>query len=676
MPANSLILFLFMVAGTLYSVGALGSLVAGTSDRGNLANVWAHSLAMLGSIALTASGIVGLLGGQTLSVDLPLSLPLFTIATPLNIDPLASVLLAVIGGIGIAASLYGIGYQRQFYGQYQLNWFGFVYNAFLASLALVVTANHALVFMLAWELMTVSSYFLVIFEHRELTTVKAGLLYFLMTQLGSAFLLFMFFGLYQALGSFDFDVIRAQASSLPALTQNLLIACALLGFGTKAGIIPLHIWLPEAHPAAPSHVSALMSGVMIKTAIVMLIRVFFEFFPSAGLNWGLVILLLGAVSAVLGVLYALSEHDLKRLLAYHSVENIGIILLGLGAAIIFGALNLPLLSATALTAAIYHTINHATFKSLLFLGAGSVIHATGTRNIEAYGGLLRRMPLTGLWFLIGAAAISALPPLNGFASEWLTFQSLFAGLATENHLLAGGFMMAIAALALTGGLAAACFVKAFGATFLARPRTPEAADAHESDWTMTSPMGLLAAACLALGLGATSVTAILGSVSASLIAGAEFIDVPNAVPAAPLLVTGLGLTVALLLVAALTAWVSRRQRIEVAATWDCGIPLSPRAEITATSFSRSLSLIFRSVLRPTKQTALEYTDATTRYFTKSKTVMLETPNLYLEHVYRPLYQWLVRIGNRAKLIQSGNINEYLLYSFITLLALLIWASRS
>ena len=670
----SLISSLLVAAASLFVLGALGSLIAGNHTRGRLALVWSHWFAAAGSVVLATVGLMGLVSAQTLMVEFTLKLPLFVITSPFRIDQLASLFFLVIGGIGVAASVYGLGYQRQFIGHYRLHGFGAAYNLFLMSLALVVSANHALVFMVAWELMTVTSYLLVIFEHREESNVKAGLLYFLMTQLGSAFLLLMFFGLYRALGSFEFDVIRAQASALPLLTQNLVIAAAVIGFGTKAGIIPLHIWLPEAHPAAPSHVSALMSGVMIKTAILMLVRVLFEFFPDASVIWGLVILGLGALGAVLGVLYALAEHDLKRLLAYHSVENIGIILLGLGAASTLSALGLPILAAIALTAALFHTVNHAVFKSLLFLGAGSVIHATHTRNMEAFGGLMRRMPWTGLWFFVGAAAISALPPLNGFASEWLTFQALFSGLESGNHLIQAMFLFAITALALTGGLAAACFVKAFGATFLARPRSHMSEQAHESDWTMTLPMAFLALVCIVLGVSSGPVTTTLLRVSTSVI-GQSFIPYSFTLPVAPLaelagLLIGTGIVVA-----SIVAFVSRKQRVVVGPTWDCGRPLTARAEITATSFSRSLLMIFQGVLRPSKQTDREYVDAQTRYFTKSQTVTLETPNLYLERVYQPLYDWLVRLANRTKGIQSGNISMYLLYSFLTLIALLIWATK-
>src|SRR5438876_3979623 len=274
----------------------------------------------------------------------------------------------------------------------------------------------------------------------------------------------------------------------------------LIGFGIKAGIVPLHIWLPVAHPVAPSNVSALMSGVIIKTGIYGLTRVLFDFLGTPPLWWGVSLLTVGTISALLGVLYALMEHDLKRLLAYHSIENIGIILMGLGASLMFLHTHHTVLATLALIAGLYHTINHASFKALLFLGAGAVLHATHTRNMEEMGGLSKRMPKTALFFLIGAVAIAALPPLNGFVSEWLTYQSLLQGFGTTASLVRLMFPLSGAMLALTGALAAACFVKAFGITFLAQPRSEEAKHAHEVSRSMLTGMGLPTAACVFLGL--------------------------------------------------------------------------------------------------------------------------------------------------------------------------------
>ena len=375
---------------------------------------------------------------------------------------------------------------------------------------LVVTAQHALFFLLVWEIMSLTSYFLVIYERHEEENIKAGTLYFIMTHVGTAFILFAFLLLYRATGSFDFGAIGKGMAAASPFVRNAVFIFALIGFGAKAGIIPFHIWLPAAHPAAPSHVSALMSGVMIKTGIYMLARICWDMLPGPPpLWWGLLILIIGSISSLLGVLYALSEHDLKRLLAYHSIENIGIILLGLGSSLVFLSAGMKTLALLGLIAALYHTLNHATFKALLFLGAGAVIAETHTRNIEGYGGLIRVMPQTAFFFLVGSLAISALPPFNGFFSEWMTFQSLFLGVNSFNLATKMIFIAAIGALAFTGGLAAACFVKAFGVTFLARPRSEAATHAKESPLPLRIGMAALALLTLILGVFAGGCPAVL-----------------------------------------------------------------------------------------------------------------------------------------------------------------------
>jgi hydrogenase-4 component B len=365
----------------------------------------------------------------------------------------------------------------------------------------VVSFSNGIAFLIAWEIMSLASYFLVVYDRSHENNVKAGSLYLAMTQVGTMFILLAFLVLYKYTGSFDFEAIRSLAAVIPMSVKNIVFVLALIGFGTKAGIIPLHIWLPEAHPAAPSHVSGLMSGVMIKTAIYIMIRIFLDMLQPVPVWWGIVVLIIGALSSLLGVLYALTEHDIKRLLAYHSIENIGIILLGLGSALTFLSLGMPTLALLGIAAALFHTLNHATFKSLLFLGAGSVINETHARNLEEYGGLIKFMPYTAFFFLVGAMAISALPPFNGFFSEWLTFQSLFQGIALSSLTAKWIFVAAAGSLALTSGLALACFVKVFGVTFLARPRSKEVTHAKESSIAMRVGMGGLAVLSLLFGVG-------------------------------------------------------------------------------------------------------------------------------------------------------------------------------
>ncbi len=671
----------------VFLTGAIGSLVVDHlfADQGRRAGYFAHGSALVGSLLALVTAVKVLVSGQGIVFALPSVLPqLFSFQ--FRLDGLAAFFLAVIATIAAASALYGFSYQKHFYGKYRLGTFGFFYNAFIVSLLLVTLANQALFFLFVWECMSLSSYFLVIYEHDRKENIQAGFLYFLMTHIGTLFIMLAFLLAYKATGSFDFDTWRAATGTIAPMLQFFIFFCVLVGFGLKAGIIPLHIWLPGAHSAAPTHVSALLSGVMIKTAILMFIRFFFDFFPGAPLEWGLVFLVLGSISSLLGVLYALSEHDIKRLLAYHSIENIGIILLGVGAGITFFALGLQTFALFALAAALYHTMNHAIFKALLFLGAGSVVTATGTRNMEAYGGLIRFLPYTAFFFLIGSLAISAFPPFNGFASEWLTFQALFVGISSASIAVKSVFIFAIGSLVFTGGLAAACFAKAFGTTFLARPRQNTGAALHEGGMSMLFSMGILATLTLVLGIFSTVVIASLVGVIASIglfdattlqfpfmefiIARDQFANV------LPLNVVAPALLAVFVVASGAVIWVTRSRRIVYGATWDCGTPLTGRTEITATSFSRSLVTIFRGILRPTKQTEVEYHDEKMRYFIKSQEVKTAIGDPYRQALYYPLQALLLFFASRVRRIHSGNVNIYILYIFVTLIVLLVWTLRS
>ncbi len=446
---------IFFLSLLLWIAGAVGALVLSKNDR--LANWWGNSFAILGSCAGLLFSLSVLILGSTFSFNIGTTLPLLSLS--FSVDKLSAFFIFVISLIALLASVYALGYVKHYYKQYNIGALGFFYNIFLAGMVMVVSAHNALFFLVVWEIMSLASYFLVIYENKEKENVQAGSLYFIMTHVGTAFIMLAFLLLYRSTGSLDFGVIKETIGHSSPLVANAVFVLALVGFGTKAGIIPFHIWLPNAHPAAPSHVSALMSGVMIKTGIYMFIRMFMDILPDAPLWWGIVILILGAISSLLGVLYALTEYDIKRLLAYSSIENIGIILLGLGSSLVFWSLDMKPLAVLSLVAALFHTLNHAIFKALLFLGAGSVISQTHTRNMEEYGGLIKYMPETALFFLAGSMAISALPPLNGFFSEWMTFQSLFSGIMASNISVRWVFMLAAGSLAFTGGLAAMCFVR-------------------------------------------------------------------------------------------------------------------------------------------------------------------------------------------------------------------------
>ena len=670
----------FIILLLLFAGGALGSLMVRKNDT--LANYWSGFFAAAGSLWGIWLALAALAAPQPILFTIGSSFFSF-LHFSFALDKLAAFFILVICLIALFCSLYGLDYVKHYYRKYNIGALGFFYNLFIAGMLLVVVAANGLFFLLAWEIMSVASFFLVIFDRHEKENIKAGLLYLAMTHFGTAFIIVAFLLLYKVTGSFDFSVIQQAAGTIPTFIKNAVFVLSLIGFGTKAGIIPLHIWLPAAHPAAPSHVSGLMSGVMIKTGIYMMIRIFLGLLAPIPLWWGVVLLLVGSASSLLGVLYALTEHDIKKLLAYHSIENIGIILLGLGSALTFYALNLPALAALGLVASLFHTLNHATFKSLLFLSAGAVINETHTRNMEEYGGLIRYMPQTALFFLIGSMAISALPPFNGFFSEWLTYQALFQGMVGLSSKIIWIFVLAAGALAFTGGLALACFVKAFGATFLARPRSAEVKHAKESAALMLVGMGSLAALSLVFGLGSGFIAQVLATVAAQLMPLAATAPVVTATAvslsigdfagvSAPLIFSALAVAI-IGVILAVKFLVYRRQFVKLGATWDCGTDLTPRMEITATGFARSIVSIFRGILKPSMQKEIEYRDNETRYLPKSRIVTLKVNDVYHDYLYQPAKNLIMQFSLYAKKVQSGLINMYIFYILAALLGVLLFS---
>lgn len=667
----------FLAALILWMIGAAGSLALMKNNQ--WANWWGNFFAIFGAGAGLISSFLVLIFGALFSFNVPSSLPFLSFS--FNVDKLSGFFIFIISLVSLFTSIYALGYVKHYYNKYNIGTLGFFYNIFLAGMVVVVSANNVLFFLIVWEIMSLASYFLVIFENKEKNNITAGSLYFIMTHIGTAFITLAFLLLYHATGSLDFGIIKSNIGTVEPFIQNIVFILALIGFGTKAGIIPFHIWLPSAHPAAPSHVSALMSGVMIKTGIYMLIRIFVDLMSDTPLWWGATILLLGTTSSLLGVLYAITEHDIKKLLAYSSIENIGIILLGLGSSLTFWSLNMKPFAILGLTAALFHTLNHAVFKSLLFMGAGAVISEMHTRNMEEYGGLIKHMPQTAFFFLIGSMSISALPPFNGFFSEWLTFQSLFKGIIGSDISVCWIFILAAGALAFTGGLAAMCFVNVFGATFLARPRGTKGYHVKESSTTLRIGMIGFATLTLVIGITAGTVTNILSSVVNDL---TVFHSSQPAYYATPFTV-GLQnnfasismpfVFISLVLVSALIFFivflVARKRKIKYGSTWDCGTPLSPRMEITATGFANSIISIFRGVLKPTKQVSIKYRDESMRYFPKTEIVRMGTKDIYRGYFYQPLHIFTIKVSEYVKRIQSGNINMYILYILLTLIAILL-----
>jgi hydrogenase-4 component B len=660
-----------------YVAGAAAGLTGFRSSRG--ARIGAFSLALTGALLETIAAAITLTRGGTLSWSLPFGVALFSWTVRLN--ALGGFFNLVLGILAMAVSIYSFGYTRQ----RNAGMLGFFYNILLLSLTLVFTAGDAFFFLVTWEVMSLSAYCLVSFEHEKKESRRAGMVFFIMSHAGTGLLLLAFLVLAQASGSLDFASFHGLASKLPAWQQGAVFLLFFAGFGVKAGIIPLHVWLPDAHPAAPSNISALMSGIVIKTGIYGMALMFFDFFDAPPVWTGMLVLATGVVSALLGVLYALMEHDLKRLLAYHSIENIGIILIGFGAALVFRASGHMMLAAIALIAGLYHTLNHATFKGLLFLSAGSVLHSTGTRNMEDMGGLIRRMPATALCFLVGAVAISGLPPLNGFVSEWLTYQALLSGFGSTQSLVRVVFPIAGALLALTAALAAACFVKAFGISFLALPRSEAAAQAHEVAFSMRLGMGILATACVVLGLGATwllplfdPITAQALGVRASAALTAAHGFVLTAGTARGGTVSTMGIAAMLVVLSAIPAlfWLAwgRVRRRATGPVWDCGLPgLTAANEYTATGFSKPIRMIFSALYRPRREIQAEY--EVSPYYPKAIHFETEIESAFERRIYEPFQEWLLRAARSMRTLQAGSIHAYLAYIFLALIALLLWGVR-
>lgn len=631
----------------------------------------------MGSLAGLALSVVILLSGKSLHLELPQTTPLGGVA--FTIDRLSAFFVGTASFLGAAITLYSFGYTSEYFNKRHVGLLIFLYNALLLTLIVLIAAANFILFLFAWEVMSFTIYFLIVYEHDDKASRRAGFLYVVMSHIGTTSLAAFILLFYVHTGSFDFAAVKIGASHIPPLAKSAIFLFTLVGFGVKAGIVPLHIWLPEAHPATPSNISALMSGVIIKTGIYGIVRVSFDILGGGPAWWGILVLAIAVVSAVLGVLYALMEHDLKRLLAYHSIENIGIILMGVGAALLFNATGNKMVAALALTAGLYHVLNHATFKGLLFLGAGSIARGAHTRNIEKLGGLAKKLPYTSVFFLIGAVAISALPPLNGFISEWLTFQALLLGFTSADLVVKIAVPVTVALLALTGALAAACFVKAYGITFLGLPRSAEAEQAHESPKSMLVAMGILSLGCVVFGIWPGLALAVLNPLSVSLVGATTSPPVSLAGPTmilqsspstslAPSLILVLLATFAGLPIVA-GVLMGGRMKTRIAKTWACGIEtLKPRMQYTATGFSKPIRLIFSSIYRAGHE--VEISEDVSPYFKPEIRYEVTMENVFEEKVYKPLIAFVLSMARFGRKIQTGHIQSYLAYIFVILIILL------
>ena len=613
----------------------------------------------LGSALALVSAICGHAGTFTL----PMPWFFGDAAAAFTLDPLSQWFLAIIGLIGIPVACFTPGYLRHLHARIPIGlvWAGMA--VLFISMAGVVLADNAIAFLVLWELMALSSFVLVATDHAQHAIRRAALVYLGATRAGTALLMAGFLWAHALTGSWAFADWHLTGAA--ALGPALLI---LLGLLTKAGSWPFHLWLPIAHPAAPAPVSAVMSGVMIKTAIYAIIRLFVLGNHLVTPSLSIVILLLGAISAFWGVLFALLQHDLKRLLAYHSVENIGIILMGVGIALLGRDYRVPLLAQLGLAAALFHTLNHALFKSLLFLGCGAVDAQTHVRDVEHLGGLLRRMPWTGAAFIAGSAAICALPPFNGFASEWLLYQGFFSlALHGPEPLLRLAALLLMGWLALVGALAIACFAKAVGVVFLGLPRGNAAGRAREAGAGMVAAQVLLAALCAVCGVGAAAVLVPLGQVTAML-GGPPLLAAAWTLPMPLLTVLLIATTAA---IAAGLAYWANGPATRKFITWECGFgALSPRTQYTATSFAQPIARLFGGLYRYAMDIAVQGRHR--RHFPDEVSAGLSHEPYLETRVYAPLLQSIQRLaGGFLMRLQAGSIHQYLIYMLLVL-ALLCW----
>ena len=648
---------------------APAAIMAGDSARGRDAIYGATLIASLTLLAIALLALLRLDDAPSEAV-LPLGIP--WLGAHFRLDALSAFFLAVVNLGAAAASLYALGYGRHETAQRRVLPF---YPAFLAGMNLVVLADDAFTFLASWEFMSLSSWALVVAHHHVPDNVRAGYIYLIMASFGTLALLLTFGLLAGPDGGYAFADIRAEPRS-PTLAAAILVL-ALIGTGSKAGIVPLHVWLPLAHPAAPSHVSALMSGVMTKVAVYGFVRIVFDLLGTPAWWWSIPVLALAGVTAVMGVLYALMQHDLKGLLAYHTVENIGIIFIGLGLALAFKAAGMAWAAALALTAGLLHVLNHSLFKSLLFFGAGAVQTATGERDMEHLGGLIHRMPQTSFVFLIGCAAISALPPLNGFVSEWLTFQAILLSPQLPSWGLKFLVPAVGALLALSAALAAACFVKAFGVTFLGRPRTPAAERAVETDPFSLAAMFAFAALCLIAGILpgffidalAPAVQDLAGDRMPVQSDVAWLSIVPIAASRSSY--NGLLVFVFMCVSGGLAAFAIHRlasDRLRRAPPWDCGYPdASPATQYSASSFAQPIRRVFGSAVFR----AREHVDMPRPGDLRAARLTVELRDLVWETLYAPIAGAVAFAADRLNHLQFLTIRQFLSLVVAALVLLLL-----
>jgi hydrogenase-4 component B len=653
--------------GVLLATSVLAVLTA-RSDR---ARIFVYGASLVASLLSCGAALNVLVGGAAASsIRLPLGLP--WLGAHFRIDALSAFFLIVVNFGAAAASLFAIGYGRHEEVPERVLPF---YPVYLAGLNIVLLSADAFSFLISWEFMSLSSWALVIAHHHVRDNVRAGYIYLLMASFGTLALLLAFGLLAGQDGGYAFMAMRAAHPS--AGLAALVLVLALVGAGSKAGLVPLHVWLPLAHPAAPSHVSALMSGVMTKVAVYGFIRIVFDLIGAPAWWWSMPVLFVGAASAVMGVLYALMQRDLKRVLAYSTIENIGIVFVALGLALAFKSFGMTFAAALAVTAALLHVLNHSLFKNLLFCGAGAVLVSTGERDLEKLGGLIHRMPRTAFMFLVGCAAISALPPLNGFVSEWLTFQAILLSPQLPSWGLKLLIPAAGALLALSAALAGACFVRIYGIAFLSRPRSDAARAAHETDRVSLVAMAILAAICLVIGILPGLVIDALAPVSQLLAGGRMPVQASVAwlsiVPIAESRSSYNGLLVFLFvaasgMIAAFSIHRLASNKIRRSAIWDCGFPdARPATQYSADSFAQPIRRVFGSLVFRTREAGEMAPPASTA---PARFVALVRDPIW-DTFYAPLAGSMAVFAEKLNVLQFLTIRRYLSLVFMALVLLLL-----
>ena len=663
---------MLLVSTVVSIVGAIVALCLSKAE--NTAKVVACLFGIVAACCSIIAGATGIFGAeQFICFATPFNFANFT----LLINPLSGLLLVAINILALVAWIYGLAYFDEYKGM-GLGAIGFFMNLFVASMNMVLTVDNAFWFLVFFELMSLTSYFLVIVEQKP-QSIKGGFLYFIMAHVGFFMIMLSYLIMAANTGSFEFATFRATQFS-PAIA-SLCFILAFCGFGCKAGMFPFHSWLPQAHPAAPSNVSALMSGGMIKIGIFGIVKVGLDLLGSCEVQlwWGLVILVIGALSSVLGVAYALGEHDIKKLLAYHSVENIGIILLGIAIGYMGMALNQPVIAVLGIMAGLYHVLNHAMFKGLLFLGAGSVLYTTGSRNMEIMGGLARVMPATAMCFLIGSLAISAIPPLNGFVSEWFIYQSMFSVAITGDIIVRFFAAFAAVSLAITGALAVTCFVKAYGVTFLGAPRSEAAANAKEVPASMRIGMIILAVMCVCLGIGAPWVAPVVQNIAAATtgqaaIAVASGLDIANpaigSVVSTPML--------AILLIACVLVPVAARSLFSKGGVatdrdpWACGYALDPEMPVVATTFAAEVKMFLKPIYAA-REAVVSTAGSFQAIFGNVVSGAAKAETVGDKYVVAGTASFVNWISKQVQKIEGGNFRVYIIYIVVALVFFLALA---